>query len=99
MGRKRVSKGSIITNRGIVVNASGEGVIYEFAKKSHKSTKYPYVNSVPFINHLGSMKGGRIIWAAGERRKDQVRTEILDALAVANTKLQAAMDAVKEGDR
>lgn len=99
MGRKRVSKGSIITNRGIVVNASGEGVIYEFAKKSHKSTKYPYVNSVPFINHLGSMKGGRIIWAAGERRKDQVRTQILDALAVANTKLQAAMDAVKEGDR
>ena len=99
MGRKRVSKGSIITNRGIVVNASGEGVVYEFAKKSHKSTKYPYVNSVPFINHLGSMKGGRIIWAAGERRKDQVRTQILDALAVANTKLQAAMDAVKEGDR
>lgn len=99
MGRKRVSKGSIITNRGIVVNASGEGVIYEFAKHSHKSTKYPWVNSVPFINHLGSIKGGRLIWAAGERRKDEAQKQILDALAVANAKLQTAFDSVKEGDR
>ena len=97
--RKRTRKGSIITNRGIVVNASGEGVIYEFAKKSHQSRNYPWVNSVPFINHLGRMQGGRIIWAAGERRKDEVKTQILDALAVANTKLQAAFDSVKEGDR
>lgn len=99
MGRKRVRKGSIITNRGIVVNASGEGVIYEFAKKSHTSRNYPWVNSVPFINHLGRMQGGRIIWAAGERNKERVRAEILDALAVANSKLQAAFDSVKEGDR
>lgn len=99
MGRKRVSKGSIITNRGIVVNASGEGVIYEFAKKSHQSRNYPWVNSVPFINHLGRMQGGRIIWAAGERRKEEVKTQILDALAVANGKLQKAFDSVKEGDR
>ena len=99
MGRKRVSRGSIISNRGIVVNASGEGVIYEFAKKSHRSAKYPYVNSVPFVNHLGSMQGGRIIWAAGERNKERVKTEILDALAVANERLQSALDSVKEGDR
>lgn len=99
MGKKRVSKGSIITNRGIVVNASGEGVIYEFAKKSHRSANYPWVNSVPFVNHLGSMQGGRIIWAAGERRKEEVRTQILDALAVANSKLQTAFDSIKEGDR
>ena len=99
MGAKRVAKGSIITNRGIVVNASGEGVIYEFAKKSHRSQKYPWINSVPFVNHLGSMKGGRIIWAAGERRKDEVKTQILDALALANAKLQTRFDAVKEGDR
>ena len=99
MGKRRVAKGSIITTRGIVVNASGEGVIYEFAKRSHPSKRYPWVNSVPFINHLGSMQGGRIIWAAGERRKEEVRGQILDALAVANTKLQAAIDRVKEGDR
>ena len=99
MGKRRVAKGSIITTRGIVVNASGEGVIYEFAKRSHPSKRYPWVNSVPFINHLGSMQGGRIIWAAGERRKEEVRGQILDALAVANTKLQAAFDSVKEGDR
>ena len=99
MGRRRQSKGSIITSRGIVVNASGEGVIYEFAKKSHRSKQFPWVNSVPFINHLGSMQGGRLIWAAGERRKEEVRSEIMNALAVANSKLQTALDAVKEGDR
>ena len=99
MGKRRVAKGSIITTRGIVVNASGEGVIYEFAKRSHPSKRYPWVNSVPFINHLGSMQGGRIIWAAGERRKEEVRGQILDALDVANGKLQAAFDSVKEGDR
>jgi hypothetical protein len=99
MGARRARKGSILTTRGIVVNASGEGVIYEFAKTSHRSTKYPWVNSVPFINHLGSMKGGRVIWAAGERRKDEVRKQILDALAVANAKLQSRFDSVKEGDR
>ena len=99
MGRRRASRWSIITTRGIVVNASGEGVIYEFAKKSHPSKTYPWVNSVPFINHLGSMQGGRIIWAAGERRKEEVRGQILDALDVANGKLQAAFDSVKEGDR
>lgn len=97
--RKRTRKGSIITNRGIVVNASGEGVIYEFAKKSHQSRNYPWVNSVPFINHLGRMQGGRIIWAAAERRKDEAQTLILNGLAVANSKLQKAFDSVKEGDR
>lgn len=99
IAKKRVSRGSIISNRGVVVSASGEGVIYEFAKKSHRSTKYPWVNSVPFVNHLGSMSGGRIIWAAAERRRDEVQKIILDALNVANTKLQGALDSVKEGDR
>lgn len=98
-GRRRVSRGSIITNRGIVVNASGEGVIYEFAKHSHRSAKYPWVNSVPFVNHLGRVQGGRIIWAAGERRKEEVKTQILDALSVANSKLQAQFNSVKVGDR
>lgn len=98
-GRRRAARGSIITTRGIVVNASGEGVIYEFAKHSHRSAKYPWVNSVPFVNHMGKVSGGRIIWAAGERRKEQVKTEILDALAVANGKLQTAMNHIKEGDR
>lgn len=98
-GKKRQSKGSIITNRGIVVNASGEGVIYEFAKRSHASRNYPWINSVPFVNHLGQFKGGRLIWASAERNKDKVRTQILDALAVANQRLQSELDSVKEGDR
>ena len=99
MGRRRASRWSIITTRGIVVNASGEGVIYEFAKKSHKSAKYPWVNSTPFVRHMGSFAGGRLIWAAAERNKEQVRTEILDAMAVANQRLQSRFDAVKESDR
>lgn len=98
-GRRKVSRGSIITNRGIVVSASGEGVIYEFAKHSHTSKKYPWVNSTPFINHMGKVSGGRIIWAAGERRKEEVKTQILDALDVANGKLQTSLNSVKEGSR
>lgn len=93
-GRKVTRRGSIISNRGIVVNASGEGVIYEFGKRSHKSARYPWVNSVPFVNHLGSMQGGRIIWAATERRKNEAQEIILDALSVANAKLQSALDSV-----
>lgn len=98
--RKRpTSKGSIITSRATVGNVSSTGAMYEFAKKSHRSADYPWVNSTPFIDKLGSMTGGRILWAAAERQNNAVQTQIIDALHIANAKLQAAFDTTGAGEK
>lgn len=82
---------NVVQVRGIVANKSGEGVIYEFARFANQSKNYPWVNSVPFINALGKFKGGRIIWAAYERRADEANKIVLDALQTANARLQEAL--------
>lgn len=97
MSRRRASKGSVISSRGIVVNRSGEGVIAEFARYSNKSRNYPWVNSTPLLNNLGRFHGGRIIWAAAERNRQTVNDTILDALQIANKRLQDALDAAPKG--
>lgn len=97
--RRPVSKGSIITSRATLGNVSSTGAMYEFAKKSHRSIDYPWVNSIPFINKLGSMSGGRILWAAAERQHNQVQAQIMNALHVANAKLQTALDTTGAGEK
>ena len=99
MSRRRASRGSVVTTRGIVMNKSYGGIIDEFATKSHTSVEYPWVNSKPFIQALGRFSGGRMIWAAGERNRDKVRSQILDAVSVANQRLQSHLDSASRSGR
>lgn len=97
MKASKASKGSIITSRGIVANSSAEGVIYEFAKYSNESKNYPWVNSIPFVNALGTMRGGRLIWSSAERLRHQWEPMIINGMDEANAKLQAHLDSIRGG--
>lgn len=70
--------------------------IYEFGKRSHRSKNFPYVNSIPFVNAMGSKPGGRVMWPAFEDNKDTIRREILAAVKQIESVTQAGIDKAKD---
>lgn len=79
-----------------VTSRSAALTIYEFAKKSHASKGFPYVNSIPFVNALGTSSGGRVVWKAFENNKAEVRDKMLqiaqDIESITKKKLIHAKD-------
>lgn len=94
--RSKPVRGQVNRTTLSIRSKSAALTVYEFAKHSRKSQSFPYVNSVPFVNRLGSYHGGRILWAAFERNKGVVFASMKDAVRSMNRIVQGDVNAAKD---
>lgn len=94
--RLNVTRPELVRTSLSVESRNAALAVYEFAKRSHRSKDFPYVNSIPFVNALGTSSGGRIMWAAFERSKDRVGAELKEAVRELESVTQTAIDKAKD---
>ena len=80
-----------------VESRSAALTIYEFARFSHASKQFPYVNSVPFLNAMGRATGGRVVWKAYEENIGVVRDKLMEIAKELESVTQRAIDNAKDG--
>lgn len=93
---RSVGRGEKFRTALAVVSNSPAGAILEFAKKSHASKDFPYVNSLPFVKALGDSSGGRLAWAAFDRNKREVQASVLKAVKMLEASTNAAVASAKD---
>lgn len=94
--RTKIRRGQLNRTTLSVKSNSAALSVYEFAKNSRRSKSFPYVNSVPFLNRMGSYHGGRTLWAAFERNKDVVFDSIKTAVKSMNRIVQGDINAAND---
>lgn len=86
----------IVRSSVSVESRSAALTIYEFARFSHASKQFPYVNSVPFLNAMGRSNGGRLMWKAYEENAGAVRNTMMDIAKELESVTQKAINAAKD---
>jgi len=94
--RSKPERGKVNRTTLSIRSKSAALTVYEFAKNSRRSKSFPYVNSVPFVNRLGSYHGGRILWSAFERNKSIVGDSIKTAVKSMNRIVQGDINAAND---
>lgn len=94
--KSRQERGRLLRTSVAIRSASPAAAVLEFAKRSRGSKQFPYVNSLPFVNALGGYQGGRVLWAAFERNKEQVGKKIRTGVAQLESAIQKQIDAAKD---
>lgn len=79
-----------------VMSRSAALTIYEFARFSHTSKQFPYVNSVPFLNAMGRSDGGRLMWKAYEENMGAVKGKMIEIAQEIESVTQRAINAAKD---